>query len=33
MLGATQGWTVQSLLGEALNKLFRKHGKRPIAGE
>ena len=33
MLGATQGRTVQSLLGEALNELFRKHGWRPIAGE
>ena len=33
MLGATQGRTVQSLLGEALNELFRKHGRRPIAGE
>ena len=33
MLGVTQGRTVQSLLGEALNELFRKHGWRPIAGE
>ena len=33
MLGATQGRTVQSLLGEALNELFHKHGRRPIAGE
>ena len=33
MLGATQGRTVQSLLGEALNELFRKHERRPIAGE
>ena len=33
MLGATQRRTVQSLLGEALNELFRKHGRRPIAGE
>ena len=33
MLGATQGRTVQSLLGEALNELFGKHGRWPIAGE
>ena len=28
-----QGRTVQSLLGEALNDLFRKHGQLPIARE
>ena len=33
MLGATQGRTVQSLVGEALNESFRKHGRMPIAGE
>ncbi len=33
MLGATQRRTVQSLLGEALNELFVKHGKQPIAPE
>ena len=32
-LGVMQDRTVQSLLGEALNELFRKHGKRPIARE
>ena len=33
LLGVMQDRTVQSLLGEALNELFRKHGKRPIARE
>ena len=33
MLGATQGRTVQSLFGEALNELFHKHGRQTIAGE
>ena len=33
MLGGTKGRTVQSLPGEALNELFRTHGRRPIAGE
>ena len=33
MLGAIQGRTVQPLLGEALNELFRKHGQLPIARE
>ena len=32
-LGVMQDRTVQSLLGETLNELFRKHGKRPIARE
>ena len=33
LLGVMQDRTVQSLLGEALNELFRKHGKLPIARE
>ena len=33
LLGAAQGRTLQSLLDEALNELFRKHERRPIAGE
>ena len=33
LLGVMQDRTVQSLLGEALNELFRKHGKPPIARE
>ena len=33
MLGAMQGRTLQSLLGEALNDLFRKHGQLPVARE
>ena len=33
VLGVMQGRTLQSLLGEALNELFRKHERRPIAGE
>ncbi len=33
LLGVMQGRTVQSLLGEALNELFRKHGQLPIARE
>ena len=31
MLGTMQGRTVQSLLGEALDELFRKDGHLPIA--
>ena len=33
MIGVLEGRTVQSLLGEALNELFRKHGHLPIARE
>ena len=33
MLGVVHGCTVQCLLGEALNKLFLKHGKLPLAWE
>lgn len=33
LLGVMQDRTVQSLLGEALNELFRKHGQLPIARE
>ena len=33
LLGVMQDRTVQSLLGEALNELFRKHGKLPLARE
>ena len=33
LLGVMQCRTVQSLLGEALNELFVKHGQLPIARE
>ena len=33
MMGVLQGRTVQSMLGEALNELFRKHGLLPLARE